>query len=94
MCYWFESSLWHQVTKTTLSKMSRWKPTQERLPGLHESDEGSGCGPKGRCTELREEVGPVGVRKVLLAERAATGQKLWIGYLFPGAVQSGSILRM
>ena len=56
--------------------MSRWKPTRERLPGLHESDEGSGCGPKGRCTELREEVGPVGVRKVLLAEKAVTGQKL------------------
>jgi hypothetical protein len=62
--------------------MSRWKPTHARLRGLHESDEGSGCGPKGRCTELREEVGPVGVRKVLSAEKAAKGQKL--GHILGG----------
>ena len=26
-------------TKTTLSKMSRWKPTHARMRGLHESDD-------------------------------------------------------
>ena len=46
-----------------------------------------GCHVKRRTIS---KVGPVGVGKVLLAEKAATGQKLWIGYLFPGAVYSGT----
>ena len=75
----FESDLGHQDTKMILSKMSRWKPSHARLRGLQDAGIGNSVQvdlTKSQEIGYQKEVGPVGVRKVSSAEKAAGGQKL------------------
>ena len=66
-------------TKMITSRMSRWKPTRERLSGLHCRRVCIGSSSRGIQWRTISKVGPVGVWKVSLAVRVAEGQKLDAG---------------